>query len=323
MQQETPRMGSRTLPPWLLSGLNDMMYIMCLAQCLAHKKVLSNLQLLFRKKYSYLSSLPGIGEMFHFLILGGLLLTLSFLERLMFLVTSSLNEIKWKAFGRVWHKAVAQETSKIPAWMLRNVPTSSSSSHLSSLPRNHSTWVDLPDPQTPQELTISFQFLCILVDMAPPLIREWLTDVKSEMVLNKWWAYLCAFRDLHSVQEVPDLLAQPAMARRGRFQPCTKDTFGDKLGSHKGPFFKNLAFCCQQGLICDAGLKYGFCEKSEDFKAITFLHEWKSRIMTFLSVSKMETECWIGKQKMHHDLSIQQARCMGAGCIAQLIRRWQ
>lgn len=59
------------------------------------------------------------------------------------------------------------------------------------------------------------------------------------------------------------------------------------------------------GLICEAELKYGLCGgrgEGEDFEAITFIQDKRAELRLSLS-PKMETGCWVGKQKMHHLLS--------------------
>lgn len=125
---------------------------------------------------------------------------------------------------------------------------------------------------------------------------------------NTWGAGLHAFRDVCCVPEGPTLLGLPATARKERFHLVKPPTFGNKLGSPKGPFASKIwsSIAMNDGLICEAELKYGLCGgrgEEEDFKAITFIQDERAELRLSLS-PKMGTECWMGKQKMHHLLSI-------------------
>lgn len=108
-----------------------------------------------------------------------------------------------------------------------------------ALPAHHViTWAAMPKAQTLPELTILFQILCLQVDTGPPGFkgaRLLKLARKAEIVSNKQKVGLYAFRNVHFVHEGPNLLALPAVARKGRFQLIKRPAFGNNLGSPKGP----------------------------------------------------------------------------------------
>lgn len=107
----------------------------------------------------------------------------------------------------------------------------------------------------------------------------WQESLKWCWITNKR-AGLYAFGDVCFVCEGPNPWLLPAVAGKGRFQSCRKTHILELSRDLQGPLLQKSGLLSSWGTNPWSWIKAWPLLENADFKAITFIHWWKSRIRT-------------------------------------------